>query len=302
MSFTDGSYYTSEESTELFVKEILPGNIYDVRERIVASITTLGYEIIEDEPYIIGRREAKNWAVWHGSADILEYPMILTVRLKSLGEVSTQATFDYQIKHPMVSKADKKVVIQEAKTIAAISRIQTTENVCSVCATESSDFSRFCRNCGSALAVDISELEHLKMISEVRAGHISIVSSFGSSIGVAILIFLALILTTIGVIDTKSLFVMLSIGGILALLSAIFSAFGWNRINRSLNKSNERERGDSIKTPTILQGKKSVGELALPQPRASITEATTNLLEKGWVKNSEKEKVSVKNRRNTNDL
>jgi hypothetical protein len=302
MSFTDGSYYTSEESTELFVKEILPGNIYDVRERIVASITTLGYEIIEDEPYIIGRREAKNWAVWHGSADILEYPMILTVRLKSLGEVSTQATFDYQIKHPMVSKADKKVVIQEAKTIAAISRIQTTENVCSVCATESSDFSRFCRNCGSALAVDISELEHLKMISEVRAGHISIVSSFGSSIGVAILIFLALILTTIGVIDTKSLFVMLSIGGILALLSAIFSAFGWNRINRSLNKSNERERGDSIKSPTILQGKKSVGELALPQPRASITEATTNLLEKGWVKNSEKEKVSVKNRRNTNDL
>ena len=179
----------ADQTTEIYIKKVLAGNIESVRRRIVGSMESLGYDIIEDEPNIIGRRGAKGWAAWYASADVLEYAATLTVRLKPVSESSTRVTFDYLIKHPMLNKGEKAVVLQEAKTIAAISKIQAVEKMCSVCETESTDDSRFCRKCGAPLTSEQSEMEVLRMMAEIRAGKTSVVASSISMLAFSILIF-----------------------------------------------------------------------------------------------------------------
>lgn len=65
MSFANGSINNQwEQNTEIYVKKILAGNVADVRARIAAVAESFGYDIIEDEPHIVGRRGAKGWATW----------------------------------------------------------------------------------------------------------------------------------------------------------------------------------------------------------------------------------------------
>ena len=101
MNTVNSSVNSMEQTTELYVKKVLAGNIKTVRLQLIDAMESLDYDIIEEEPNIIGRRGAKGWGTWFGSADVLDYPMTLTVRLKSLSESSTRVTFDYLIKHPM---------------------------------------------------------------------------------------------------------------------------------------------------------------------------------------------------------
>lgn len=130
MSKFNSSVNAYEQTTELYLKKVLPGNIKTVRVQLIEAMESLGYDIIEDEPHVIGRRGARGWAVWFGSADVLEYGTTLTVRLKPIGENSMRATFDYLIKHGMLTKGDKAIVIQEAETLAAISKTHAIEKMC----------------------------------------------------------------------------------------------------------------------------------------------------------------------------
>ena len=59
----DGS---TTNSTELYVKKVLAGSIEDVRNRLLAALESMDYDIIEEEPRIVARRSAKNWGdlVW----------------------------------------------------------------------------------------------------------------------------------------------------------------------------------------------------------------------------------------------
>ena len=302
MNTVNSSVNSMEQTTELYVKKVLAGNIKTVRLQLIDAMESLDYDIIEEEPNIIGRRGAKGWGTWFGSADVLEYPMTLTVRLKSLSESSTRVTFDYLIKHPWLNKGEKNIVVQEAKTIAAISKTHAIEKTCSVCETESTDDSKFCRRCGAPLTSEQAELEVLRMMAETRAAKTSVVGSSITMLISTILLLVILLLNNAELIKPKLFIMLLLVGGLGALASIIGSFFGWNRIKRALEKP-------EIQTPHHIPGRipesleaGEFQELPPHQPVASVTEGTTNLLDKEWTNSREKEKVPISRRRNTNDL
>lgn len=303
MATFDGSNST-EQTTEVYVKKILAGNIGEVRRQLVAAVEAMGYDIIEEDPHIIGRRSAKGWGVWMSSADVLDYPMTLTVRLKSVGQNSTRATFDYLIKHPFLTKGEKAVIAQEAVTIASISKKQAIERLCAACETESTGDSKFCRGCGAPLTSEHAETEILRMMAEVCAGKTSVVSSSVLMIASVVILAVFFILNLLGKIENpKAVFIFLLLSGATALTAILCSFFGWNRINRALSKPAEQKISIPQNTPESLE----TGEFAaLPPHRstpASVTEGTTNLLDEEWItKKRKKEKVPAANRRETNDL
>lgn len=288
-----------QQTTELYVKKVLAGNIGDVRARLINSIESMGYDIIEDEPHIVGRRGAKGWGTWFGSADVLDYQMTLVVRLKHLSENSTRVTFDYAIKHPMLNQGEKAIVVQEANTIASLSKRQAIEKTCSVCETESTDDSRFCRKCGAPLTSEQAELEVLRMMAEVRAGKTSVVSSSILIIASVVLLTLAFVLSSLGSIKPGAILLLFSLNGIAAMLALLSTFFAWNRLKRALDKPENTTRHVSADTfESIKTGE--FQELPTPVPPASITEGTTNLLDEKWI--DRREKMPVKNRRETNSF
>ena len=301
MDIVDSSTNSTEQTTEIYIKKILAGNIENVRPQLVAAIESLGYDIIEDEPTIIARRGSKGWGKWYGSTAVLDYAMTLTIRLKSVSENSTRATFDYVIKHPMLIKGDKNIVLQEANTIAAISKKQAIEKMCSVCETESTDDSKFCRRCGAPLTSEQAELEILRMMAETYAGKASVVASSILMLLSAILLVVTFLLNNAELLKPKLFILLVSIGGLGFLLAMISSFFGWNRLKRALEKPEilarhiSRHASESLKT----------GDFRELQPRqvpASITEGTTNLLDEEWTNRREKQEVPISNRRNTNNF
>lgn len=302
MASYDGTNST-EQTTEIYVKKILAGNIGEVRRQLVVAVEAMGYDLIEEEPHIIGRRGAKGWGVWMSSADVLDYPMTLTVRLKPVGQNSTRATFDYVIKHPFLTKGEKAVIAQEAVTIAAISKKQAIERLCAACETESTGDSKFCRQCGAPLTSEHAESEMLRMMAEVCAGKTSVVASSVLMIASTVILAVFFVLNYLGKIgNPKAIFIFLMFSGVTALTAILCTFFGWNRINRALNKSAEEKISIPQNTPESLE----TGKFAALPPRsspASVTEGTTNLLDEEWItKKRKKEKVPIPNRRETNDL
>jgi len=287
-----------EQTTEIYIKKVLAGNIENVRLRVIYAIESLGYDIIEDEPNIIGRRAAKGWGAV--SANILDSAMTLTIRLKPVSENSTRATFDYLVINHLF-QGDKNVLLQEAKTIAAISKMQPLEKLCSVCETESTDDSKFCRKCGAPLTSEHAELEVLRMMAETRAGKASVViSSFLTSISAVAFIVLFL-LNNAGLIKPKLFPILLVLAGLGMLVGMISSFFGWNRLKRALEKPETQEQHIPRHVPESLETGKT-HELPPGKVSASVTEGTTNLLDEEWTNQHEKEKIPISNRRNTNNF
>lgn len=299
MDYVSGS--ANEQTTEIYIKKILAGNIENIRPQLVAVIESLGYDIIEDKPNIIVRRGAKGWGTWFASANVLDYAMTLTVRLKPVSETSTRATFDYLIKHPMLNKGEKNILVQEAKTISALSKKQAIEKMCSVCEAESTDDSRFCRKCGAPLTSEQSELEVLRMMAEIRAGKTSVVVSSILMLISTILLAVAFILNNAELFKLKVFPILLIFGGLGMLFAIISSFFGWNRLKRALEKPESEPHYIPGHIPESLE-KGEFQELPPRKVSASITEETTNLLDENWTNQREREKIPVSNRRNTNDF
>ena len=291
-----------DQTTELYLKKVLAGNIKTVRLQLMDAMETLGYDIIEEEPNIIGRRGTKGWGSWVGSANALDYATTLTVRLKSIGNTSTRATFDYLVKHGMLNKGDQKLLVQEAKTIAAISKTHSIEKLCSSCETESTDDSKFCRRCGTPLTSEQAELEVLRLMAETRSGKTSIVASSVLTPISAIIVFLAVILNSAGLIKPKLFPILLVFGGLGLLFSIISNFFGWNRLKRALEKPETERQHIPRNIPIEAIETGEFEELPPRQPVASITEGTTNLLDEEWTKTPEREKIPVGKKRETNEL
>ena len=204
-------YNAGAQTTEIYLKEILADNAAQVRLQILEAVESFGYDIIEDEPHIVGRREATGWGIWSGSADVLDYARTLTIRLKPVGANSTRVTFGYAVKHPMLTKGEKNIVAQEARTIAAICR-QSVQKICPACETESTDDSRFCRKCGAPLTTELAELEVLRMMAETRAAKTSVVTA-AVLMPLALFLFsLALILSGLNALNPKGLIILLVLG------------------------------------------------------------------------------------------
>lgn len=302
MNYASGTGNQWDQTTEIYVKKILAGNVADVRARIASVAESFGYDIIEDEPHIVARRGARGWGTWYASADVMDYPMTLTVRLKSLSENSTRATFDYVVKHPMLNNSEKSIVVQEAAAIASLSKVQAIEKECSVCETESADDSKFCRKCGAPLTSEQAEMEVLRMMAEIRAGKTSTVTSSILILISFLILVTAFALNSVELLKPKVFLVLFSLGGITLLFAMITSFFAWHRSKRALEKT-----AATVLPPAFYRAPETLvtGELRELPPRsahASVTEGTTNLLDEEWSNRREKEKVPNTNRRDTNNF
>jgi hypothetical protein len=276
-NFIDAGGFGSE-TTEIYLKRVLAGNVESVRARLGVALERLGYDVLEDEPTLHGRRAARGWGIWYGSADVFDYPMTLVVRFKSAGENSTHATFDYTIKHPWLTEGDKEVLTREAEAIIALATTRTAEKVCAVCGTDATDDSRFCRRCGAPMTSEQTELDVLRMAAETRAGHTSVVTSVLLSL-TTVLVALAtwIVFVVKGSVTMKGLWLMLGLMGVLTLLNCLAGRFAWQRLNAALASKREETRalpGNRVQTLP------SAGFDALPPRHAgqSIAEGTTELL------------------------
>ena len=232
---------------------------------------------------------------------MLDVARDLTIFLKPVGENSTRAIFEYIVKSPAMTNGQKEIILQEAKTIAAISKKQLIEKLCSVCETESTDDSNFCRSCGAPLTSEQTELEVLRVMAETRAGKALLTTSSVTMIASVILFLLLFIFS--GDIKAKLIPILFIVGGIGVLFSIIASFFGLNRLKRALDKPSEAQTQNIPQHfPEQIENKK-VSELPPQKTQpASVTEGTTNLLDKDWTSRREKEKVPISNRATTKDL
>ena len=266
-------------TTEHYLRKVLAGDIKSVRVRLIAALERLDYDILDDEEHVIrGRRQARGWGTSYSSADVLDYPMTLMVKLKEQGEHATRATFDYVVKHPSLSKGEKEVLTKEAEAISALATVRAVDKICSACGTESTDDSRFCRRCGSKMVVESNELEILRMYSEIRAGHTSVVSTFiASAASTAFLGSALLVMLLNGVVFGKGIGALLIIGLSLSVLASIFVCFGWNRVNRSLKRAKDEKELTTFSNPVLSFPDRS-SQFDIDASPASVTERTTNLL------------------------
>lgn len=275
--FIDVGGYGSQ-TTEIYLKRVLAGNIESVRARLGVALERLGYDLLEEEPALHARRAARGWGTWYGSADVLDYPMTLVVRLKSAGEHSTHATFDYTIKHPWLSKGEKEVLTREAEAIVALASARATEKVCAVCGTEATDDSRFCRRCGAPMTSEQGELDVLRMTAETRAGHTSVVTGTMLSLAsIAIALIAWLVYLKQGAVSPKGLWFVLCLMGVLTLFNFLVERLAWRRLNAALAAKKEETR---VLPGNRVQTLPHVEPAALP-PRHinhSVTEGTTELL------------------------
>jgi len=268
------------QNTEHYLKRVLTGNVASVRHRLSAVLERLDYDFIDDEGEleIQAKRNVRGWAGSYASADVLDYPRTLIIKLKPLSENSTRASFAYIVKHPSLNRGEKEVLTREAETIAKLATIRATDKICAVCGAESTDDSRFCRKCGAPMTGDETALEVLRMTAEIRSGHTSIVTGAVISLATAFVTLAALItLAGSGAID-KGVFSLLL--GILAVsaLNVLVIGFGWKRMNNAIKLKDKEQK--------IIPGGKTRQTLpdieisALPPRPASfsVTETTTELL------------------------
>lgn len=261
--------------TEHYLRRVLVGSRDSVRNRLVAAMEMLGYNILDDEDGVVrGRREARGWGSSYSSADVLDYPMTLMVKLKPQGEHATRATFDYVVKHPSLSKGEKEILTREAEAISALATVRSVDKICSACGTESTDDSKFCRRCGTKMSIESSELEVLKMSAEIRAGHTSVVATFFTSLTAFCVTGGALLWMVLAGTFAKGIGTLVVIGLFLILLSLVFIGFGWNRVNRSLRRQKPLEEARSEPAPPLQFPVNSRD----PNFVGSVTERTTNLL------------------------
>jgi len=266
-------------TTEHYLKKVLVGDIRSVRVRLIAALERLEYDILDDGDQVVrGRRQARGWGASYSSADVLDYPMTLTVKLREEGPHATRVTFDYVIKHASISAGERDILTREAEAISALATARAIDKICSACGTESTDDSKFCRRCGTKIVVESSELEVLRMAAEVRAGHTSVVSTFVASLSSTVLLSSALLaMLAGGVVFGKGIGALLVIGLVLSLLSNIFVCFGWNRINRALKRSPAEKASAVEANPPLVFPTRENGYLD-DGPPVSVTERTTNLL------------------------
>lgn len=301
MSSSGTHINTFEQTTEIFVSEVIAGRPETIRRRLADAMESLGFDVIEDQPHIIGRRGASGWGTWYASADVLEYPATLTIRFKNVGENSSSVTFDYLIKHGWLNEGDKKIVVQEARTIAALSRAPLISKTCPVCGIDSTDDSKFCRSCGTPLTAESSDLEVLRLMAETRAAKGSIVTSSITSLIGTIGLVVTMIMSFAGIFPLKLAMPFAAISSTVLLVSILASFFGWNRLKRALDTPQPKQLSERRQTTEIYTAPEPAA-LNEAVPFRSVTEGTTNLLDPEWVKPDEREPVLVSKKRETNEF
>jgi hypothetical protein len=284
----DGSRGMSR--TEHALRSVLNDDVESVRRHLTQALDRLGYTVISEEP-LYARRGARGRATYYCSADILEYPIKLTIGLKRLSPSATLATFDYTVEHfgSVSFKGDQQTLRREAEAIIALATSVTTTAVCAACGTGQTDDARFCRVCGAPSAGGTpAEVEVLRLTAGARAGqHLIITGALWAA--VSLLVALPLILLSGKPAGWPAVFLLTQVCAGLFLLFA-----GTRRLTRTLNPAASRHAA-------LPAGVRQTGRLKEPTTfpplpaQTSVTEGTTELLVRK-VKEREKEPAYRKGR------
>ena len=293
-----GGGYASQ-TTEIYLKRELVGSVESVSARLIDVLERLGYDVIEEQPAILGRRGARGWGTWYGSADVLDYAMTLVIRLKPIADHSTRATFDYKVCHPWLSKGDKEVVSREAEAITALASMRAADKLCAACGTEAMDDSRFCRRCGAPMTAEQTEVDVLRMAAETRAGHTSVVAiTLLSLVSILIALLAVVIIAVKGSVSLKAFWTWVGFFGVLSLINFFLGWCAWARLNSALKHKRAEQRLSPVSDAQTLSGTETAalppGRMAMP-----VTEGTTELLNP---QQREKEAVPVKRGRSNTSV
>jgi len=282
ISMTDGGSYTPQ-TTAHYLRRVLTGDAMHVRARLISVLERVGYVVIDEEPVIQARCEARGWATWGASADVVDYARTLFIRLKPLSDTATQVTFDYIIKHPLLSKGEKEVLTREAESIVALATVRAA-SMCAACGVEATDDSRFCRRCGAPVFADDGTLEVFRMTAETRAAHTPVATGTICLFIVNLLMLLATFLVWYDITKgTRFILLMAQLAGWLGFFAL---PFAWRRINRALTTGRAT---DIVPSPAFTAQEmkqhhaphiESATQHQLPSPaeRFSVIEGTTELL------------------------
>jgi len=299
MSSTQYSMDGLNETTEFYFSEVLAGKPDVVRQRLIDAMESVGFDILEVEPNIIGRRAARGWGTY-GSTNVLDYPATLIIRIWSVGENSTQTTFDYQVRHGWLNEGEKNIVAQEARTIAALARVPSIAKLCPGCGLDSAGESRFCRRCGTPLTSESLEMEVLRLMAETRAAKTSVVAASVATIPAAVGLAIAFISSLTGLLAAKPTMILFIASMVVLLVAMMSSFFGWNRLKRALTKQPADERPRVPMSSTV--GVTNQHELDEARPYLSVTEGTTNLLDSNFERQNEHEEVLVPRGKRTGEF
>jgi hypothetical protein len=289
----DGSSGMSR--TEHALRSVLNTDNENARQSLTHALDRLGYKVISEEP-LYARRRARGWAAYYCSADILEYPIKLTIGLKQLSPNITVATFDYVVEHfgGISTKGDQQTLKREAEAIIALATSGTTGSVCTACGTKQINEARFCRICGAPnVGGELAELEVLRLTAGTRAGHQLITTgAIWAAVNLLIALLFIFLSDKVGGFATGFLLTQV-VTGLLILF------WGIHRLYRTLNPDLSKRSMMPVNVPSAVSSHEASALLSPPAP-TSITEGTTGLLVEK-LKEREEELVYRK-RRNTSPI
>lgn len=267
------------QTTEHYFRRVLAGDVGSVRSRIIIALERLGYDVIDDDELTVrGRRSACGWGTFYSSADVLDYPRSLVIKLKPVADHSTRVTFDYVVKHPSLSAGEKDILTREAEAISSVATIRNREKHCTGCGAESTDDSRFCRRCGAPVETNNRELELLNMAAEVRSGLTSVTAGEIASSISAVLTGAAIItIISKGIFIGSGITTLLVTSLVISLLGSIVLGFGLNRMMRSLKRPKSGQGSIAGFNPSNPDTENLFPETS--KAYISVTENTTSLLD-----------------------
>jgi len=265
-----------KQEREYEFSRVLEGDAESLHARLAEAAERLGFQVLSEQPFV-ARRRATGAGRSGCSADILEYPAELVVALKPLSDAATHATFSYTVKnYHYRMQGDERTLECETQALAALAYAQGTPTACSSCGAEASDDSRFCRRCGAPLvSEEPAEVELLRLSAGARAAAKSIRMGV---VGIIASLVVAVVLIWAGRGRAEEWArLILSIGGITGLFILVSGLW---RLYRTLNSGREEKT-----LPPSAETWRAVGAArtsALPpaSAQASVTENTTELLEK----------------------
>lgn len=281
-------YYTFEHDVTRYVAGDAESIHARLRASLVDALEQMGYRVLNENP-IQARRSAKGGGHSGCASDILDYPTVLNVGLKSAGANSTRVTFDYTVKGVYtgyLSKGDRNTLTREAEAILAQARACLAAARCPSCGTDTTGVSRFCRQCGSPLgATTTAEVEVLRLTAGANASYNNISGGvFFLVIGAALL--LALLFGSSDPVKFAKLVRVISVISIaLGGTGLMLLSFGLARLRQTLRRDIEPDAAPMPQRRGITEGagQQSVGApttaALLPPPAShSVTEVTTDLL------------------------
>lgn len=251
----------------------IPGEVGIVRQRLVEAVQKLGYKVLGEQPLYAKRRAHGACSAF--SLNVLDYSTTLTISLKQTNNLAVLAAFNYEIESYMMTRADRQMLQREAEAIVALATERVAVSTCRACGTQVTDESHFCRRCGVPMVLEIPELEVLRLTKATRGSYLNIF------VGISALLLALLTTLPLFIVNgARIMWPMVGVGIPFASIGLFLLIQATWQLHRTLNPKPAKSIALNAAQPAFSASQSVSVTTALPpaSPRASITEATTDLL------------------------